>query len=193
MSEPIHLTERERAVFGSMIEYVRERCRNNARDGNQASGNAVSRWMEDWIASQPTESASPPRVPGASAQLAREGVQSGPGQPTDIVERLERIRSMIGKMCREGRPPAMTVPADPTRDEDLFIADAADEAAAEIRRLREQVKTERRAGIEAAAQVAANIEVIAIANTPVHASRLILDAIRALADKPAPDAARKGG
>jgi len=98
------------------------------------------------------ESASPPRAPGASAHPLKVGVESGPGQPIDIVERLDRTGG--------------------------HYDDAeAREAAAEIRRLREQVKTERRAGIEAAAQVAANIEVIAIANTPVHASRLILDAI----------------
>lgn len=85
-------------------------------------------------------SASPPRAPGASAQNVTVGVESGPGQSIDICERLLFIRAMIGKMCSQGRPPAMTIPADPARDEDLLITDIADEAAAEIRRLRAEAR-----------------------------------------------------
>jgi hypothetical protein len=128
------------------------------------------------------------------------------------VERLERIRSMIGKMCREGRPPAMTVPADPTRDEDLFIADAADEAAAEIRRLRAAIdECLEAAGIPvgqaehyvtvpaliadkigdmedyAAIRYRAGIEAAARHLAATKVTEHLADEVRALADKPAPD------
>ena len=86
MSEPITLTGRELAVFGSMIEYVRKRCINWVHpQGTQPSGNAIARWMEDWLIARTRESASPPRVPVSSAHPDQLGVESGPGQPIDIL------------------------------------------------------------------------------------------------------------
>ena len=38
-----------------------------------------------------------------------------------LQERLVRCRSMIGKMCSEGRPPKMTIPVQ-WNDEDFFIS-----------------------------------------------------------------------
>jgi hypothetical protein len=40
---------------------------------------------------------------------------------TPLSERLERCRSMIGKMCSEGRPPKMSIPVR-SEDEDFFIS-----------------------------------------------------------------------
>jgi hypothetical protein len=41
-----------------------------------------------------------------------------------IIDRCKKSRSMIGKMCSEGRPPKMRIPADHTEDnEDIFICD----------------------------------------------------------------------
>lgn len=39
---------------------------------------------------------------------------------TPLIERLDKARSMIGKMCAEGRPPKMTIPVH-HEDEDFFI------------------------------------------------------------------------
>lgn len=52
-----------------------------------------------------------------------------------IVARLRKVRSMIGAMCHEGRPPKMSIPARPDMDEDIVISDAADDAADLIERL----------------------------------------------------------
>lgn len=52
-----------------------------------------------------------------------------------IAARLRKVRSMIGAMCHEGRPPKMSIPARPDMDEDIVISDAADDAADLIERL----------------------------------------------------------
>ena len=58
MSEPITLTKRERAVFESLIKYVRGRCANWVSRGDDApTGNAVARWMEDWLFMHPARAA----------------------------------------------------------------------------------------------------------------------------------------
>ena len=100
------------------------------------------------------ESASPPRVPGASAHPSKVGIQSGPGQPTqspqNIAELIETVAYERGY----------------------------------------------RAGIEAAAKYHVAHEAACWAERDAEgALRHEKDAaaIRALADKPAPDAARKGG
>lgn len=171
---------------------------------------------------RPTESASPPRVPGASAQDELVGVESGPGQPIDICERLEASASEW----------------DDQQDEDAILSR---EAAAEIRRLRAEVEPLRdpamlhanllrgfpatltqeqrlhlvgsakideiradgfRAGIEAAARwhdekadfCARNFGDGDIGAKMIgEEHREYAGAIRALADKPAPDSAAKGG
>jgi hypothetical protein len=51
---------------------------------------------------------------------------------TPLLQRLEMAQRMIGTMCREGRPPSMSVPALAT-DEDLFISTTIDDAADVIR------------------------------------------------------------
>ena len=38
-----------------------------------------------------------------------------------LVERLDKCHEMIGKMCKEGRPPKMTIPVQ-WHDEDFFIS-----------------------------------------------------------------------
>ena len=46
-----------------------------------------------------------------------------------LAERVDKAGAMIGKMCAEGRPPKMSVPAGdcfhwtPCGDEDIFIVD----------------------------------------------------------------------
>lgn len=159
MSEPITLTEREvRCLHEVAAEIHRLHTELKRRRANAAS-------------------ASPPRVPGASAHPHGAGVESGPGQPIDICEQLE----------------ASAAEWSDQNDEDAILSR---EAAAEIRRLREQVKTERRAGIEAAAKYHVAHEAACWAERDAEgALRHEKDAaaIRALADKPAPDAARKGG
>lgn len=75
MSEPITLTEREREIIAA-IAY---KLLDYGRIETESVGGAII----DWLANHPTESASPPRVPGSSAQIPQVGVESGPGQPTD--------------------------------------------------------------------------------------------------------------
>src|SRR5690348_4538175 len=75
-------------------------------------------------------------------------------EQADIVERLRQIRGRIGRMCREGTPPRMSVPALP-EDDDLFISDAADQAADEIERLCTALASAEAAALERAAKVAA--------------------------------------
>lgn len=57
-----------------------------------------------------------------------------------LLERLRDVMARVGKMCCEGRPPAMSIPARPDRDDDLVICNAMREAAAELSRLYQIVR-----------------------------------------------------
>lgn len=162
---------------------------------------------------RPTESASPPCVPGASADVCKVGVESGPGQPIDI---LLSAAIRVAANLREYSAAAMA--GTPSEIDHTSAARLIDDMAAEIRRLRaaererkvdlggvlellierngkvdltsdvvSQVRgllaAERRAGIEAAAKWLFD-----------HRARLYplkiadaIAAIRALADATAPD------
>lgn len=50
---------------------------------------------------------------------------------TPLIERLELCSAMIGKMCKEGRPPKMTIPVQYS-DEDFFINTTLHDAAEAI-------------------------------------------------------------
>lgn len=50
---------------------------------------------------------------------------------TPLAVRLDQARDMIGLMCKEGRPPAMTIPPRP-EDEDVFIDLALLDAAEQL-------------------------------------------------------------
>lgn len=56
----------------------------------------------------------------------------------DLLDRINESQRRIGAMCSERRPPRMSVPPNRERDDDLFICDALQDAAAEIARLREE-------------------------------------------------------
>jgi len=73
----ITLTERERIVFDALASFLAE-CSGTAPS-------IIGLYIFDWLAMQPTESASPSCAPGASAHLDQLGVESGPGQPIDIL------------------------------------------------------------------------------------------------------------
>lgn len=62
-----------------------------------------------------------------------------PQQIAELVKRLQGIRTRVGHMCSHHHPPRMSVPASPD-DDDLFIANAADEAAAALTALQERVQ-----------------------------------------------------
>ena len=47
-------------------------------------------------------------------------------------DRLERCRSMVGKMCSEGRPPKMTIPVQ-WDDEDFFMSTTLKDALEAIK------------------------------------------------------------
>jgi len=51
----------------------------------------------------------------------------------DLIQRLQECHDRICKMCREGRPPRMTIPARDD-DDDLFISRTCREAAAALAR-----------------------------------------------------------
>ena len=57
-----------------------------------------------------------------------------PAQVAELLARIEASMSMVGKMCREHRPPRMSIPVNPKRDEDVFICNTFRACAAEIRR-----------------------------------------------------------
>ena len=167
----------------------------------QAPGNeSLVEKFDAWCAAEP--SASPPRVPGASAHPVREGVESGPGQPmTDAM--AQRLREISGLFM-----PGTALEIDLSAG--AMLIDALD---AEIRRLREQITAlkfsldlardcdkeaaqliaeGRRAGIEEAAQIAIaeqqpNAIQDSIGSAVHNAATRIEHGIRALADKPAPD------
>ena len=48
---------------------------------------------------------------------------------TPLAERLKRSRSMIAKMCSEGRPPCMSIPVR-HEDEDFYISTTLEDALA---------------------------------------------------------------
>ena len=50
---------------------------------------------------------------------------------TPLAVRIDLARGMIGKMCEEGRPPAMTIPPQP-KDEDVFIDLTLQDAAKQL-------------------------------------------------------------
>ena len=50
---------------------------------------------------------------------------------TPLLARLRMCRSMVGKMCSEGRPPKMSIPVRP-EDEDFFISTTLQDAIALI-------------------------------------------------------------
>ena len=54
-----------------------------------------------------------------------------------LLERLDKSRGFIGKMCSEGRPPKMRIPVH-WDDEDHWISATAKDAAQEIVALREE-------------------------------------------------------
>ena len=56
-----------------------------------------------------------------------------------LIERLDTCQSMIGKMCKEGRPPIMHIPVS-WDDEDYFICTTIRDAIKENARLREALK-----------------------------------------------------
>lgn len=171
---PITLTERERALLSHI---ARTLGKGEAADDIIVSNALLHFLDEDFRARHTEPSASPPRVPVSSAQPTEVEAESGPGQPmTDWWETLP--------YSRDSGASAWAVRA---RDE--------------IRRLRAQVKTERRAGIAEAVkwhdQQAAEWDAVEVRQGPLareYAKQHRSDAaaIRALADKPAPDA-RKGG
>jgi hypothetical protein len=186
MSEPITLTERERAVFAHMACTLG----NGTASHDIIVSNALLHFLDADFRTRSAELASPPRVPGASVQRLQVGVESGPGQPMDICDLLK-----VAEGWGDPAAPAAVL---------------AREAANEICRLREQVRalereafnlanrslTEaeaareegRRVGIEAAAQAAATY-VYNLSPREWSVPNL-LTTIRALADKPAPAALR---
>lgn len=49
-----------------------------------------------------------------------------------LVKRLRDCKNRIGDMCKEGRPPKMSIPARPDYDDDLIICTAIDDAIAAL-------------------------------------------------------------
>lgn len=188
MSEPIILTERERAVFAELVSHLMGEANNRDTEYAWQLGEVLRAWLRDM--EPPTESASPPRVPGPSAQFAKVGVQSGPGQP--IPPHVPDVADALDGWAAQYSEP------------ENINARHLREAAAEIRRLRArsealQVIEETpasyynqgfRAGIEAAAQYH-DAKAISAENRQAFdtARRHNADAaaIRALADKPPAD------
>jgi hypothetical protein len=50
-----------------------------------------------------------------------------------LLSELDAARGMIGRMCSEGRPPTMSIPARPTVDEDFLICDTLSKVARFLR------------------------------------------------------------
>jgi len=55
---------------------------------------------------------------------------------SDIINRLLAARKILGTLCSEGRPPSMSIPPRPDKDEDLIICNALNDARDEITQLR---------------------------------------------------------
>ena len=103
--------------------------------------------------------------------------------------RVARSKTMIAAMCSKRRPPAMSIPADPERDEDLFITDTldmllaaaqrAERAEAEVEKMREmfnargEVCTAVRSGISAMQNGTARDALVAEAETYAALNRLM--------------------
>lgn len=64
-----------------------------------------------------------------------------PMKLAELKERVTKCRSMIGRMCSEGEHPRMSVPADPERDEDLYITDTLDKLFVELQVARAEVES----------------------------------------------------
>ena len=179
MSEPITLTERERVAAATAVrdfmagvaDVLRGRDHDKGRRADLSD--AIEQVCRESVAWGFAESASPPRVPGASAQALSEGVESGSGQPIDAREAIRQAMYAVEAMPADTRlTDAVNFLQHAKMRVDHFIEgiqqaplnmiiSAAEinrlyalerEAAATIRKLREQVKTERRAGLEAAAK-----------------------------------------
>jgi hypothetical protein len=191
MSEPIILTERERAVFAELVSHLMGEANNRDTEYAWQLGEVLRAWLRDM--EPPTESASPPRVPGPSAQFAKVGVQSGPGQPIDLAERMdkraERLRvhdwsvsdSITAQILREAAAEVRRLRAE--RDAykaGLDVARDSDREAAQL------IERGCRAGIEAAARWLEAQRGDNIA-TPVYPVREFAAAIRALAAAPPVD------
>ena len=51
----------------------------------------------------------------------------------DIIEGLDWVNDLIGALCKEGRCPAMSIPARPNHDEDLLAARKLKDAIAHLK------------------------------------------------------------
>lgn len=58
-----------------------------------------------------------------------------PEEVREMVKRLRESGKRVSAMCAERRGPRMTIPADPERDDDLFICRTVDDAADMLERL----------------------------------------------------------
>jgi len=56
----------------------------------------------------------------------------------NLQARLEKCHDFIGKMCKDGRPPKMTIPVQ-WHDEDFFIATTIQDAIAELSALQARI------------------------------------------------------
>ncbi len=74
--------------------------------------------------------------------------------PDDIIERLQEAQERIGRMCKDGRPPKMSVPVQES-DDDVFIVRALQEASAALSRERDAA---RKAGWDAAVKTLEDVE-----------------------------------
>lgn len=66
---------------------------------------------------------------------------------TPLKARIEQASAMISQMCKESRPPKMSIPAQPT-DEDVFIVAALEDAARVCQLAVEYLDAEREYRIE---------------------------------------------
>jgi len=53
--------------------------------------------------------------------MSQEELENHVRNSGSLIERLDKCHEMIGKMCKEGRPPKMTIPVQ-WHDEDFFIS-----------------------------------------------------------------------
>lgn len=80
----------------------------------------------------------------ALEELAR---LKAPVDVAGLVERLRAAEAMIGAMCSDGRPPKMSIPAQPDRDEDIVICDTMEAARTALESLAAQLaEAQRNAG-----------------------------------------------
>ena len=192
MSEPITRADLD-MLMAAAIERVAKMTPAEREDMMEAQRQSWVRREQGLRRS--AESASPPRVPVdgrdwsgmttrpiSAEEWARKNdakIESGPGQPIDI----DKARRVVN-LWRDARGLDAPIPWETTLAG--FIADA--------------LAAERRAGIAAAAQVCKRCadgwgERLVVDGNAARrdAAELLETRIRALAGKPAPDAARKGG